>query len=58
MNYFRTEGSVCINYRNGDMFLIKPVKRKNSLLDLKGINIKIFTSEIVDVVKEGRKLRD
>ncbi len=56
LDFAKKEGSVCINRRDGDVFFIKPAKRKNSPLDVKGINIKISAAEIVDIVNEGRKI--
>lgn len=57
LDFAKNEVSVCINRRDGDVFLIKPAKPKNSPLDVKGINIKISADEIVDIVNEDRKRR-
>jgi len=51
----KKEGVVCIKKRDGESFYIKPVAPKKSPLDVKGVNLKITASEIVDIVRKGRE---
>jgi prevent-host-death family protein len=49
------EGVVCVRKRNGQLFYIKPVEAKGSPLDVEGVDLGLTSSEIVDVVREGRQ---
>ncbi|WP_089728277.1 type II toxin-antitoxin system Phd/YefM family antitoxin [Candidatus Thiosymbion oneisti] len=51
----KREGSVCIKKRDGEAFFIKPAISKKSPLDIEGVNLGISSSEIVDVIREGRE---
>ncbi len=51
----KREGVVCIKKRDGESFYIKPADSKKSPLDVKGVNLGMSSSEIVDVVREGRE---
>ncbi len=51
----KREGVVCIKKRDGESFYIKPAESKKSPLDIKGVDLGIAASEIVDVVREGRE---
>ena len=51
----KKEGVVCIKKRNGESFYIKPAVRKKSPLDIKGVNLGLSATEIVDIVKESRE---
>ena len=51
----KKEGVVCIKKRDGESFYIKPAAPKKSPLDVKGVNLNITASEIVDVVRKGRE---
>ena len=51
----KKEGVVCIKKRDGETFCIKPAEPKKSPLDVKGVNLGITASEIVDVVRKGRE---
>lgn len=51
----KREGVVRIKKRDGETFYIKPVVAKKSPLDVKGIDIDMSASEIVDIVREGRE---
>jgi len=51
----KKEGAVCIKKRDGESFYLKPVEPKNSPLDIKGVDLEISSSEIVDIVREGRE---
>jgi len=54
----KKEGVVCIKKRDGESFYLKPVKRKKSPLDIEGIDLDIDSSEIVDIIREGRERLD
>ena len=51
----KREGVVCIKKRNGETFFIKPAISKKSPLDIEGVNLGLSSSEIVDIVREGRE---
>jgi len=50
----KKDGAVCIKKRDGQVFYIKPAKSKRSPFDIKGVNLGISSSEIVDIIREGR----
>ena len=51
----KKEGVVCVKKRDGESFYIKPAAPKKSPLDVKGVDLGITSSEIVDIVKKGRE---
>ncbi len=51
----KKEGVVCIKKRDGESFYLKPVVPKKSPLDVKGVDLEISSSEIVDIIREGRE---
>ncbi len=51
----KKEGIVCIKKRDGESFYIKPAAPKESPLDVKGVDLDITSSEIVDIVRKGRE---
>lgn len=51
----RKQGEVRIKRANGEMFVLKPEKKKRSALDVQGIDLDISTKEIVAFVREGRE---
>ena len=51
----KREGVVCIKKRNGETFFIRPAISKKSPLDIEGVNLGLSSSEIVDIVREGRE---
>ncbi len=51
----KKEGAVCIKKRDGESFYLKPVVPKKSPLDVKGVDLEISSSEIVDIIREGRE---
>lgn len=53
----KKEGIVCIKKRNGESFYIKPATPNKSPLDVKGVDLGMTSSEIVDVIREGRERR-
>jgi len=51
----KTEGRVLIKRKDGSLFAIQPLTKKDSPLDIEGINIGLTSSEIVDIVREVRE---
>ncbi len=51
----KREGIVCIKKRDGESFYIKPAASKKSPLDVKGVDLGMSSSEIVDIVRVGRE---
>ncbi len=51
----RNEGEVRVKRRDGQEFVIKPVTRGHSPLDIEGIDGLLSAEEIVAVVREGRE---
>ena len=49
------EGEVRIKRRDGQMYVIRPQERRGSPLDVKGIDVKLTLSEILESIREGRK---
>ena len=50
------DGAVEIRRRDGAVFRIQPARKSNaSPLDVKGVKLKISTSDLVAVVREGRE---
>lgn len=51
----KKEGVVCIKKRDGESFYIKPAKPKKSPLDVKGVELGITSSEIVEAIRKSRE---
>ncbi len=51
----RSEGKVLIKRKDGSVFVIQPVSNTESPLNVKGIDLGLSASEIVDIVREIRK---
>jgi hypothetical protein len=51
----KREGVVCIKKRDGEAYFVKPAISKKSPLDVKGVNLGLSSSDIVDVIREGRE---
>jgi len=51
----RIEGEVLIKRRDGSMFIIKPVSRAGSPLNIEGVDLGLSAKEIVDIVREVRE---
>ncbi|MBM4054132.1 MAG: type II toxin-antitoxin system Phd/YefM family antitoxin [Planctomycetes bacterium] len=49
------EGEVQIKRRDGKKFIITPLKVTKSPLDVKGINLKVTTKDIVAIVRKMRE---
>jgi hypothetical protein len=51
----RSEGGVRIKRRDGQEFVIRPVRSKGSPFDVKGIDLDVSAEDIVAAVREGRE---
>ena len=51
----KSEGKVLIKRKDGSVFVIQPVSNRESPLNVKGIDLGLSASEIVDIVREIRK---
>ena len=51
----KREGVVCVRKRDGESFYIKPAILQKSPLDIKGVDLGLSSSEIVDAIREGRE---
>jgi prevent-host-death family protein len=51
----RSEGKVLIKRKDGSVFVIQPVSNRESPLNVKGIDLGLSASEVVDIVREVRK---
>ncbi|MBL7174848.1 MAG: type II toxin-antitoxin system Phd/YefM family antitoxin [Desulfobacteraceae bacterium] len=51
----RSEGKVMIKRKDGSLFVIHPVPKKDSPLDVKGVDLGLSATEIVDVIREIRE---
>jgi prevent-host-death family protein len=50
------DGAVEIRRRDGTVFRILPLRKsKASPLDVKGVKLKMFASDLVRIVREGRE---
>ncbi len=51
----REQGEVRIKRADGQVFVLKPEKRKRSAFDVVGIDLGVSTKEIIEFVREGRE---
>ena len=51
----KSEGRVLVRRKDGTVFMIQPVERPESPLDVEGVNLKPTADEIVGIVREIRK---
>lgn len=49
------DGEVLIKRRDGRTYILKPETHSRSPLDIKGVDIGITSTEIVDIVRQGRE---
>ena len=49
------EGEVLIKRKDGSVFVIKPISKTGSPLDVEGVNLNLSAKEIVDIVREVRE---
>ncbi|TXH78675.1 MAG: type II toxin-antitoxin system Phd/YefM family antitoxin [Thiothrix sp.] len=51
----KQEGIICIYKRNGEAYYLTPAKVKKSPLDVEGIDLRLSSSQITSIVREGRE---
>jgi len=51
----RVEGEVRIKRKDGQVFVIKPLRESGSPLDVPGVDLDLTAAEIVEFVREGRR---
>ena len=51
----RKVGEVLVKRKDGTIFVIKPIAKNESPLDVMGVDLKMSRDEIVDVVREIRQ---
>jgi len=51
----KSEGRVLVRRKDGTVFMIQPVERPESPLDVEGVNLKLTADEIVGIVREIRR---
>jgi antitoxin (DNA-binding transcriptional repressor) of toxin-antitoxin stability system len=49
-------GEVRIKRRDGQVFVIRPQKRKGSPLDVSGVDLNLSRDEILEAIQESRRL--
>lgn len=49
------EGEVRIKRKDGQIFVVKPVPRARSPLDVEGVDLGLTTPEILQFIHEGRR---
>ncbi len=49
--------AMLVKRKDGQVFVIKPILKKKSPLDVPGVDLGVSTSEIVDIVRESREKR-
>ncbi len=52
----RKVGKVLVKRKDGTIFIIKPITKNDSPLDVKGVDIKLSRNEIVDLLHKVRKI--
>ncbi|MCD6115554.1 type II toxin-antitoxin system Phd/YefM family antitoxin [bacterium] len=55
LNQAVIEGEVLVRRKDGSSFIIKPIERTESPLNVKGVNINISSDDIVDIMHEIRE---
>lgn len=51
----KTEGEILIKRKDGTYFSVRPIAKKSSPLDVKGVDIDISRDEIVGFIREIRE---
>ena len=51
----KSGGRVLVRRKDGTVFMIQPVERPESPLDVEGVNLKLTADEIVGIVREIRR---
>jgi hypothetical protein len=55
LNRAKLDGKVLIKRKDGSLFEIHPVKRKDSPLDVEGADLDLSAGEIVETIREMRR---
>jgi len=50
------EGEVRVKRKDGQTFVIRPERKASSPLDVEGVDLGITTTEIVQFIREGRRM--
>jgi hypothetical protein len=51
----KSEGRVLVKRKDGTVFMIQPVEKPESPLDVEGVNLRLTADEIVGMVREVRR---
>ena len=51
----RKAGEVLVKRKDGTIFVIKPIAKKESPLDVPGVDLQLSRNEIVDLLREVRQ---
>ena len=51
----KSEGRVLVKRKDGSVFMIQPVEKPESPLDVEGVNLGLTANEIVGIVREIRR---
>jgi len=51
----KAEGRVLVKRKDGSVFMIQPIARPESPLDVEGVDLGMTAEEIVEIVREVRK---
>jgi antitoxin (DNA-binding transcriptional repressor) of toxin-antitoxin stability system len=51
-----SSGEVRIKRRDGQVFVIRPQKRKGSPLDVSGVDLNLSRTDILEAIQESRRL--
>ncbi len=51
----KSEGKVLVKRKDGSVFMIQPVERPESPLDVEGVKLNLTADEIVGIVREIRR---
>jgi hypothetical protein len=49
------EGEVRIRRRDGQVFVVRPERKRGSVLDVEGVDLDLTAAEIVSFIHEGRR---
>ena len=49
------DGKVIIKRRDGSLFILQPLQKISSPLDVKGVKAKVSAAQIVDAIRESRE---
>jgi prevent-host-death family protein len=55
LNRARREGQVEIRRRDGQTFVVRPIERSGSPLDVPGVDSSLLPGEVVKLVRESRR---